>query len=360
MEMIVRASAAHSTVSARALRIAIVDESLIVRKLLERMIRQAGHAICGIAADLCDLKIEPHGAEPDLIILDGASGPEAIEAKLRGLFSHVDPSTLIILTDNHPAATIWHRHDFGRLVAEIIPKPVSGLFSRDYGSSFITKIERAGGIPPVPDVISRAERSHWSLRPIGLTPAGIVIGGSTGGVGAIGAIVAALPASVDVPVFITQHLPANFQILFAQQLARIARIPVVLAEDNLAVQPGVIYLAPGHAHLGLRIDAAGRVRIQHLQDQAEHKSFPAVDPMFKAAATIYRSHLCGVILSGMGRDGLAGAHAVVAAGGWLLVQDEPSSTVWGMPGAVVKAGLASGIAPPEEIVALLTGRALSR
>jgi two-component system, chemotaxis family, protein-glutamate methylesterase/glutaminase len=360
VENIARSLPPDHSGAARTLRIAIVDESLIVRKLLERMVRQAGHGVWSIAADLSDLHIEPLGPEPDVIIISGASAPDAVQSKLLSRSPQIDPSKIVILTGDHLATTIWHHHDLGRRVGDIVPKPASGLFSRDYTANLIAKIERAAGVPPVPAVISRAERSHWSLRPLGTVPGAIAIGGSTGGVGAIGAIVAALPANLAIPVFITQHLPANFQSLFVQQLARIAQIPVVLAEDGMTVHPGVVHLAPGLAHLGLRIDDGGRVCIQYLTEQAEHKSYPAVDPMLTAAAAVYRSRLCGVILSGMGRDGLIGAQSVVDAGGWLLVQDEPSSTVWGMPGAVVRAGLASGIAPPEEIVAMLIGTGLPR
>jgi two-component system chemotaxis response regulator CheB len=154
---------------------------------------------------------------------------------------------------------------------------------------------------------------------------------------------------VPVPIFVTQHLPSNFQPLFADQLRRATHLPVVIAEDGLEVRPGTVYIAPGEAHLSLYRSATGLITIRHSKEACLHGGYPAVDPMFRALANIYGAGACGVILSGMGRDGLAGAQAIAEAGGWTIAQDHATSAVWGMPGSVVKAGLASAILPPAAI-----------
>src|SRR5690606_25144300 len=182
------------------------------------------------------------------------------------------------------------------------------------------------------------------------------IGGSTGGIGAIMELLAGLDGELRAPVFITQHLPANFQLLFAEQLRRSTGRPVVIAEEGMAVRPGTIHVAPGVAHLSLSRDGRGQCTVRLSQERCLHGGVPAVDPMFAGMAHAYGVGACGVILSGMGRDGLAGAQAIVEAGGWMVAQDYNSSAVWGMPGSVAKAGLASAILPPPAIAALILAR----
>jgi two-component system chemotaxis response regulator CheB len=124
---------------------------------------------------------------------------------------------------------------------------------------------------------------------------------------------------------------------------------VVIAEDGMAVRGGTIHIAPGHAHLSFVKDARGHILVRLTTERCLHGGFPAVDPMFAGLARVYGAGACGVILSGMGRDGLAGAQSIVEAGGWMIAQDHESSAVWGMPGSVAKAGLASAILPPPAI-----------
>jgi two-component system chemotaxis response regulator CheB len=166
-------------------------------------------------------------------------------------------------------------------------------------------------------------------------------------------LIAGLEGKASFPIFLTQHLPANFQALFAEQLRRATRLPVVIADDGMRVRPGTIHVAPGSAHLSLVRDVRGQVRVKLTNERCLHGSYPAVDPMFAGLARAYGAGACGVILSGMGRDGLAGAQSIVEAGGWMIAQDHPTSAVWGMPGSVVKAGLASAILPPGAIAHLI-------
>jgi two-component system chemotaxis response regulator CheB len=233
--------------------------------------------------------------------------------------------------------------------ADVVAKPTAGHFSpaftehlRDRLLHLVPAAERAR----TPE---KLDQTAARLRPLGTMVRAVAIGGSTGGIGAVTSVMAGFDARLPVPIFITQHLPANFQPLFADQLRRATRLPVVIAEDGLDVRPGTVYIAPGRAHLSLERKVSGAIVVRHSTEPCLHGGFPAVDPMFRAIARVYGAGACGVILSGMGRDGLAGAQAIVEVGGWMVAQDHGTSAVWGMPGSVVKAGLASAIMPPSEI-----------
>ena len=129
----------------------------------------------------------------------------------------------------------------------------------------------------------------------------------------------------------------------------------LVAREGMPIQPGRLHIAPGHAHLCVE-DRNGRVAARLLQHRTESGCLPSVDPMFTSVASVYGASAVGVVLSGMGRDGSVGAHVLADAGGDVFAQDIESSVVWGMPGSVAKAGLASAVLPPAEIARLLQRR----
>lgn len=169
----------------------------------------------------------------------------------------------------------------------------------------------------------------------------VAIGVSTGGPNALAALLPRLPAHFPVPILIVQHMPPIFTRLLAERLAALSALPVAEAAAGEVLQPGQIRLAPGGAHLALERQGA-QVRLQLNQDPPENSCRPAVDVLFRSVAATYRSNALAVVLTGMGNDGLRGCEAIRNAGGQVLVQDEASSVVWGMPGFVAKAGLADG------------------
>jgi two-component system chemotaxis response regulator CheB len=176
----------------------------------------------------------------------------------------------------------------------------------------------------------------------------IAIGVSTGGPNALAEVIPLLPADLAIPVFITQHMPAMFTRMLAERLTQRGKLPVHEVTDGMIVQAGQIYLAPGGWHLELR--RSGGNLVTKLSDAApENSCRPSVDVMLRSLVAIYGSHLLTTILTGMGVDGRAGCELAVKAGGTVLVQDEASSVVWGMPGAVVAAGLAHQILALPEI-----------
>ncbi|MBI1361566.1 MAG: chemotaxis-specific protein-glutamate methyltransferase CheB [Alphaproteobacteria bacterium] len=174
-----------------------------------------------------------------------------------------------------------------------------------------------------------------------LKPAAIAIGSSTGGPPALLRIFGAVKGVLRCPVFITQHMPASFTAMLAEQLGRVAGVPAFEGAEGMPVAPGHIYVAPGGRHMLVR-KAEDRPLISLSDGPAENFCKPAVDPMLRSLAALYGRDLLAVVLTGMGRDGADGCLEVARHGGRFFVQDEPTSVVWGMPGAAFKTGKAMG------------------
>jgi two-component system chemotaxis response regulator CheB len=176
----------------------------------------------------------------------------------------------------------------------------------------------------------------------------VAIGASTGGPRAVTEIAAALPAGLPVPVLVVQHMPPVFTSYFAERLG--ARTGMRVAEATAGVEPGPgeLWIAPGDQHLVVAREGL-TVRLELSTGAKEHSCRPAVDPLFRSVADVYGAHALAVVLTGMGQDGLDGAARIAAAGGQVLVQDEGSSVVWGMPGSVARAGHADAIVPLERM-----------
>lgn len=183
-----------------------------------------------------------------------------------------------------------------------------------------------------------------------LPPKILAIGSSTGGPQALFQVFGQLKNKVRLPIVITQHMPPTFTTILGEHLARVSGMPAAEAVDGEAVQGGRIYVAPGNWHMTIQQDGTRRI-IRLNQDPPENFCRPAVDPMFRSLAKVYGSGVLAVILTGMGSDGLKGGQVLVEAGGTIIAQDEPTSVVWGMPGAVATNGLCSAVLPIDKIAA---------
>jgi two-component system, chemotaxis family, protein-glutamate methylesterase/glutaminase len=189
------------------------------------------------------------------------------------------------------------------------------------------------------------------LRPMPAVPPSpdiIAIGSSTGGPQALFEVLSHLKGGVRQPILITQHMPATFTTILAEHITRQCGIPCAEAKDGEPLVGGRIYLAPGDFHMILATRGTGTV-LSVNKDPPENFCRPAVDPMMRSIAKIYGKRALAIILTGMGQDGMRGCTELVAAGGLTIAQDEPSSVVWGMPGAVATAGLCSAVMPLREI-----------
>ena len=188
-------------------------------------------------------------------------------------------------------------------------------------------------------------------------PEAIAIGSSTGGPQALMKVLGNLRRDLPQPIFITQHMPATFTPILAEHLSRASGWDCREGKDGEAVAPHRIYLAPGNYHMVVEVEG-GRKIIRLNQNPPENFCRPSADPMLRSLAKAYGSRLLVLILTGMGKDGQAGAELAVQAGGTVAAQDEQSSVVWGMPGAVATAGLCSAVLPLERMSSYLSERAL--
>jgi two-component system chemotaxis response regulator CheB len=180
-------------------------------------------------------------------------------------------------------------------------------------------------------------------------PKVVVIGVSTGGPTALGTIMPKLPAGFPLPVLVVQHMPPLFTRLLAERLNSTCQLPVNEALQGVLIEPGKILIAPGDFHMKLAPTGDG-VTVILDQSPRQNSCRPAVDALFTSAGEVYGGAVLAVILTGMGQDGLHGAEILKAQGASVLAQDEASSVVWGMPGAVVNAGLADSVLPLDGIV----------
>jgi two-component system chemotaxis response regulator CheB len=240
--------------------------------------------------------------------------------------------------------------------ADTLPKPGTGRFNGRFSEILLGKLKALGFAdrndaravlkPSLPGVL-RAMPSD----PIEV----LAIGASTGGIHALGALFAHLPRRIGVPILVTQHLPAPFMAVFARQIGIAAQRDAVVAEDGMTLIPDRIHIAPGDAHMSVE-SAKGPPSIRLISAPALSGCMPSVDPMLTSVGAIYGRSALGVVLTGMGRDGLEGAARMVACGGSVLAQDEASSAVWGMPRAVLEAGLACAVMPPDKIARRISSR----
>lgn len=191
----------------------------------------------------------------------------------------------------------------------------------------------------------------FTLRPQGAEkPEILAIGSSTGGPQALFQLFGQLKNQISLPILITQHMPPTFTTILAQHLSRISGALCGEAIQGEVIERGRIYIAPGDWHMTLAAEG-GHHKIVLNQDPPENYCRPSVDPMLRSLARTFRGRTLVVMLTGMGSDGLRGSSDVVNAGGSVVAQDEASSVVWGMPGAVASGGLCCAVVPLNEIAA---------
>ena len=175
----------------------------------------------------------------------------------------------------------------------------------------------------------------------------VAIGSSTGGPNLVQQIIAGLPADMPVPILIAQHLPPKFTADMAVSMAQRSALNVVEAEDGQPVLPGTVYIGPGRLHMRVEKDS-GKVTTIRVSDQPTHLLYkPSVDELFDSCAEVYGKASLGIVMTGIGRDGVVGAARVVQAGGMILTQSKATCAVYGMPRSCDEAGLSSARLDPE-------------
>jgi len=337
----------------------IVDDSAVARAVLSRMI--AAHddfeivALAGNAREALDAL---RTVRADVILLDvempGASGLEVLPEIIRlGKGARV---LIVSSMAEHGAETNVRALALG--AADTLPKPGIGNFAGRFSAVLADRLRRIGRAERDPELTEAvAEPPPLRLRDMPDAPLGCVaLAASTGGLPALFEFLRALPGRVDAPILITQHLPPIFMPHFARQLAAVSGRAARVADDGDLVEKDVLHVAPGEAHLCVAPSKEG-VRIRLDVKRVASGCRPSADPMLASVAEIYRAEGLGVMLSGMGRDGLVGARRLVDKGGAMLAQDRHSAALWGMPRVVAEAGLASAILPPAELARRVAERA---
>jgi two-component system chemotaxis response regulator CheB len=338
---------------ARPIRVMIVDDSLTVRTILKRMVESDPALDVTATASSAETALTQLRADqPDVVLLDlampGMGGLEALPAIL-GLAPQVQVLVVSSLTEEGAEATV---SALAMGAADTMLKPRPGEFTEDYRTSLLDRIRALGARTasiahsapaPAPAPAQPARRNPVSRR-----AEVIAIGASTGGIHALGQLLGAIGPAMTAPILITQHLPASFMPVFARQIANACGRPAILAHEGLVIAPSTIVIANGEGHLVVR--RCGETLVAGISTEpASSGCRPSVDPMLASLAETCGARVLAVILSGMGSDGLAGAQAVAAAGGTIIAQDAASSAVWGMPGVVTRARLASLVAPPDAL-----------
>lgn len=352
-------------VQAPPIRLMIVDDSAVARAVLARMISQdpAFEIVDAVAGAAEALDRLDRLAEPlDVILLDIEMPGRSGIAVLPELIARSGGARVLIvsaLADDGAAATV-EALTLG--AADTLAKPGRGSFGGQFSEILRDRLQRLGRL----DGAGAAAPGRPAAAPRPALPAArlraghrrldcVAIGASTGGLHAIAALLRALPVAFDVPILITQHLPSAFMPFFADQMQGLSGRRAMIAREGMPIQPGRLHIAPGHAHLCVE-DRDGRVAVRLPQHRSETGCLPSVDPMFSSAASVYGAGAVGVVLSGMGRDGSAGARDLVDAGADVFAQDIASSVIWGMPGSVARGGLASAVLPPAGIARFLQRR----
>lgn len=347
----------------RAAKVLIVDDSAVARAVIARVIDGSGHLmVAGAVADVRGALAFLARAQVDFILLDiNLPGVDGITALPDLIVAGGEAKVLIVSSSAAEGAqqTI-QALAFG--AADTLEKPEAGALSGRFAQALLEKLrhlaEPAGRARPALPAPSAAAPPTALRAPVVQADAYdmIAIGASTGGIHALNRLLRELPAGFRLPILITQHLPPTFMPYFAAQLATLAGRPCDVATDRLRIRPGRVIVAPGDAHLCVAPLPDGTACVRLSRAPSTSGCTPSVDPMLASVAAAFGPRAMGVVLSGMGRDGVDGARTLRETGGAIVIQDEESSVVWGMPGAVAAAGLADAVLPPAAIGRLLAER----
>ncbi len=340
----------------------VVDDSAVFRGFWSKIVSSAPDMeVVTTAIDGRDALTALSTRTVDIILLDVEMG-EMDGLTALPLLLQKSPSTRIImasaLTTEGSKVTV---KALLQGASDFIAKP-SSLGERsavdDVGAELLRKIRALKKVQPADKSgLSQSLKKDSYVRTM---PEAIMVGSSTGGPNALVTLLGGLGTSIEQPILIVQHMPAYFISALAERLTKEGGRPCIEARPGMAVLPGRTYIAPGDFHMRVSRRVGG-VCLDLDQSPPENYCRPAVDPLFRSAAEVYGHSTFGIVLTGMGEDGKIGSEFLTRAGALVYVQDEASSVVWGMPGAVARAGLASAILPinemAERVRAVCEGRA---
>ncbi len=352
--------------TADPIRVLIVDDSAVIRGALGRIV--------DAESDMTVVTTAPNGrvaldalrhAKIDVVLLD-VEMPEMDGLTALPLILAQYPETRVImassLTQKGAEVTMTA---LAMGASDFIAKPAAKSGSATLASvslEIASKVRAIGRAARGHRPVASAARTHvpvhtelLAARTVGAAPRILAIASSTGGPNALEAVLSALPTDFSLPILITQHMPAVFTMLLAQRLERDSGRTCVEAKDGDLIKPNCTYIAPGDYHMIVQTNE-GLPYVRLTKSEPENFCRPSADPMLRSIAAIYGASTLTVVLTGMGEDGMRGCQEVKARGGQILVQDEATSVVWGMPGAVANAGLAAAVLPLPQIGAAILAR----
>lgn len=346
-------------------RVLIVDDSAVIRGLITRACEGEKSLKVVATASNGDLAVKALQRDAiDVIVLD-IEMPIMDGISALPLLKAVDPAVQIVM-----ASTLTLKNAEISLKAlslgatDYLPKPTSTIDAgmADFKRELVEKIIQLGAIARRKGVrrakagtaVSETPKPQAAPKPIILrtAPFGkpdiIALGSSTGGPQALFQVIKDMGGALRQPVVITQHMPPSFTAILAEHICRQCKVDCVEAKDGDLLKAGHYYVAPGDFHM-LAVKGPEGIRLKLVKDPPENYCRPAVDPMLRSLVDCYGGKVLVAILTGMGQDGREGAKVVTAAGGCVIAQDEASSVVWGMPGAVATAGLCHAVQPLLDI-----------
>jgi two-component system, chemotaxis family, protein-glutamate methylesterase/glutaminase len=358
----------------RRIRVMIVDDVAIVRRLVaDALAIDPELQVVGMAANGKEALAKITSFAPDLVILDyempEMDGLETLR-ELKKSYPEIRVVLFSTYTRHGAKVTLdalWLGADdyatkvsASDLVAatrcvqsELIPK-IKALCGGDDGNP-------AGLVPGSPAQALAAPREPGAAvnaARVSTRAEIVAIGASTGGPRALASLLERLPRDLAAPVVIVQHMPPLFTRSLAERLDGSTPLRCAEGEDGAVLEAGTVWIAPGNWHVNVAREG-GTATLRLSGDPPENSCRPAVDPLFRSVADVYGAGALGVVLTGMGQDGLKGAERIKKRGGTILAQDESSSVVWGMPGAIVRAGLADRVLPVRDIAAEIARRVAS-
>lgn len=354
----------------RKIRVLVVDDAVVVRRIVSTVLTEDSDIeVAGIAANGKIALAKIPQVNPDLITLD-VEMPEmdgiTCLKEIRKKYPVLPVIMFSTLTSRGAEATLdalsFGANDYvtkpanvgsvsmamQRIREELIPK-IKAFCAKTVG----LKQSVQPGVPlktkeKAPTLrrpsLEKLKTMHVTRRRVDI----VAIGISTGGPNALAHLMPTFPANFPVPIVIVQHMPPFFTKLLAERLNTKSKLSVTEGTPGEMLEPGKACLAPGDYHMALQKNG-DKVQIKTNQEPPENSCRPAVDVLFRSVAQIFGPHTLGIVMTGMGQDGLIGCEYIKEAGGQILAQDEATSVVWGMPGFVAKSGLAEKVLPLEQI-----------
>lgn len=343
--------------STSSIRVLICDDSAVVRGLLTKAVEaDAGIEVAGTAmhGEAALNWLSRHSADVmlcdvEMPVMDGLETLRNVQQ----LYPAMPVIMASALTVSGGEATV-KALALGAAACVAKPQAKSTAESIEQLSlALVPLVRELGKVSQNTAVIQRSAEIAVPHSSDLISPEVLVIGASTGGPRALEQVLMNIPAEFEPPILIVQHMPAMFTPMLARRLTDESGHPCQEGSDGDEIRKGHVYVAPGDRHMEVCRSSSGRLSLKLTVDDHEHFCRPSVNPLFRSAVRACGGDVLALILTGMGSDGLEGAEDVVHGGGYVIAQDEESSTVWGMPGAISRAELAHQVLPLRDIGATI-------